>query len=141
MPRTAVSIDGYAVISSTAGGGSPASSLRQQRHAVLIGQVDVAQHEIEAAARDRGDRAGGRVDRLDLVAGARRARREHSARMPRSSSTTRMLLTIALGITTPELGATAVRAVADLDRAAGGRDEVLAHREAEAGADARAPSS
>ena len=32
--------------------------LRQDRHAVLIGQVDVAQHEIELLARDRGDRTG-----------------------------------------------------------------------------------
>ena len=161
MPRTAVSIDGIRGDQQHRGRRRRrASSLRQQRHAVLIGQVDVAQHEIEAAARrsrrsrrrrSRRPRPRGRRGRARRCTargcrarrrrpGSRSSRGHHSASDAYDSEPlrTNFCTVDALGITTRNSAPRPFGSVADLDRAARGRDEVLAHREAEAGAGAGA---
>ena len=60
-----------------------------------------------------------------------------STRIPRPSSTTRSMLSRRVRDHDTKLGAAAIRPIADLDRPARGRDQMLAHREAEAGADPR----
>ena len=90
--------------------------LRQQRHAVLIGQVDVAQHEIEAS-RARSRRSHRR--RESTASTWWPARAEHvasTARGCRARRRRRGCCSRRVRYHDPELDATTVRAVADLDR-------------------------